>query len=826
MIKNIIVRLTVILTIISLAACNEAVQVGDGYGSIGLDLGWDTSVSTKADGEAEEISDDTQVTVSVCDLDGAPVAGPTTYAYAALKEAKFEVPVGKYIVSASTGSNHQAAWDSPFYYGEDEVTVYAERDNQAEIICTLANVKVTVSFDERFAQYCTSYGVTVDNGAGEGLTFSNENGKLDAEGYFAVTGTLKWRLVLINNDGQSYVASGTIEDVEAQQHYPLTFTLSEIVEDETGASVFKVMVDDSVNEKEFDAVLDFSESGDYNVTVSGFDYVAGGIAVPMGDTNTKKITTSMTKGIAVALVCVDGKWYELSNADQTVIDRLSDIGVEAQAVAYGASSFTVDVTDYLASLGDFGFFPVIVSAYDVKGLKAETRFDFEIISNVDASAVSVEPSAHSAVISAKWYANEIPAGLGLEYKAVSASDWTAVDASAISYDAAQKRFYAEITGLAAGTQYSFRPYSAKDRDVIKTMEFYTNFTAPVSAEPWAKFAVVKGKWMTDSKPEGLTFKYREYGTTGWVDADPAKLRLTIDEASKTFTGDLTGLRPETSYEFRAVSSVDAESNLEIIEFRTGAATQINNMSFDDWSTVKNGNKVIYYPFAEGSQHTWDSANEAAVTLGESSTTPVSGSDAYKGNAVKMESRYMVIAFAAGNLFTGDFLRIDGVGAALDWGIRFTSKPVALRGYYKYSPKEINKTDSKKLAAGGLDESKIKGTMDKCQIQAFTAVWDTPFEVNTVSGKFVRFTDDNPDNVVAFGRLESDREVAGKYERFTIPMAYRSKEAPSYVVISAAASYLGDYFTGGVGSTLYLDELEFIYDIGELDDEEAAQVNYR
>ena len=255
MMKNIIVKLTVILTFLSFTACNEAVPVGDGYGRIGLNLGWDTSLATKADGDAVEVGDDTQVTVSVCDMDGNPVAGPTTYVYSALKEAEFEVPVGRYTVKASTGSNHQAAWDSPFYYGEDEVTVYAERDNQAEVICTLANVKVTVSFDERFARYCTSYSVTVDNGEGEGLTFSNENGKLDAEGYFAVTGTLKWRLVLINNDGHSYVASGTIEGVEAQQHYPLSFTLSEIVEDETGASVFKVTVDDSINEKEFDAVL-------------------------------------------------------------------------------------------------------------------------------------------------------------------------------------------------------------------------------------------------------------------------------------------------------------------------------------------------------------------------------------------------------------------------------------------------------------------------------------------------------------------------------------------------------------------------------------------
>ena len=46
------------------------------------------------------------------------------------------------------------------------------------------------------------------------------------------------------------------------------------------------------------------------------------------------------------------------------------------------------------------------------------------------------------------------------------------------------------------------------------------------------------------------------------------------------------------------------------------------------------------------------------------------------------------------------------------------------------------------------------------------------------------------------------------------------------MISAAASYLGDYFTGGEGSTLYLDELTFEYDITKLTDEQKAKVHYK
>lgn len=811
-------RLTVALAVISLAACNEAVLVGDGYGSIGVSLDWDTVLQTKADA-AVELGDDTQVTISVLDEDRNVVVEPTTYAYAALKEAKFEVPVGVYTVTASTGSNHQAAWGSPFYYGEDEVTVYAERDNAAEIVCTLANVKVTVSFDEGFAKYCSYYGVTVDNGVGEGLTFSNENGKLDEEGYFAVTGALEWKLILENNDGKSYIASGAISDVKAKQHYPLTFALSEVVVDEKGSSVFKITLDDSITEKQFDAVLDFSASGSYDVKTTGFDYVAGNIAVPMGDENVKTITTSMTNGIASAPICIDGRWYELVNADQSVIAALEGIGVKTAAVNYGASSFTIDVTDYLAAIGEFGDYPVTVAAFDVKGLKVETVFAFEIISNVDASAVSAVPAANSAILTAKWYSSTRPEGLGIEYKTVSGTEWTQVDASAITYDEAQKRFSARVTDLTAGTQYSFRPYSANHRDEISTMEFYTNFTAPVSAAPWAKFAVVTGKWLTDTKPEGLTFFYREYGTTGWVEADAEHLRLTVDEAAKTFTGDITGLDPNCTYEFRAVSAIDANDNLTIESFTTKDAPTIYNLSFDEW----HGSGASLYPYAAGMTYpnsVWDSANPGA--MGFATPTTEEKTDVKKGSAARLTSSAVLgSVFAAGNIYTGKFgdSDISSMSASLDWGIPFTGRPVALRGYYKYTQREggINKVGD------NAPEGIKSGDPDMCQIQIFITNWTKPFTVDTGAGTFV---DMNSTEIIARGEMKS-AGTNGDYAELVLPLAYRSVDVtPSYVVIAAAASYLGDYFTGGVGSTLLIDEFELVYDIADLTDDEAALVNYR
>ena len=51
-----------------------------------------------------------------------------------------------------------------------------------------------------------------------------------------------------------------------------------------------------------------------------------------------------------------------------------------------------------------------------------------------------------------------------------------------------------------------------------------------------------------------------------------------------------------------------------------------------------------------------------------------------------------------------------------------------------------------------------------------------------------------------------------YERFEIDIKYRdTNRKPTYILIVASSSKYGDYFTGGEGSTLYLDELELSFD---------------
>ena len=118
---------------------------------------------------------------------------------------------------------------------------------------------------------------------------------------------------------------------------------------------------------------------------------------------------------------------------------------------------------------------------------------------------------------------------------------------------------------------------------------------------------------------------------------------------------------------------------------------------------------------------------------------------------------------------------------------------------------------------------MEGAVDICQIQVFLTDWEGQFRINTNERVFVDV--DNDPNIIAYGKIESNVNTSTKdnlvngYEPFTIKLDYRDlTRRPTMIVIVAAASKYGDYFTGGLGSTLYVDEFSFVYDPSELEAE--------
>ena len=66
-------------------------------------------------------------------------------------------------------------------------------------------------------------------------------------------------------------------------------------------------------------------------------------------------------------------------------------------------------------------------------------------------------------------------------------------------------------------------------------------------------------------------------------------------------------------------------------------------------------------------------------------------------------------------------------------------------------------------------------------------------------------------MIAYGTIETAKTIAN-WQDFEIKLEYRAtNRKPKYILIVASASKYGDYFTGGDGTTLWVDDFSLEWD---------------
>ncbi len=336
------------------------------------------------------------------------------------------------------------------------------------------------------------------------------------------------------------------------------------------------------------------------------------------------------------------------------------------------------------------------------------------------------------------------------------------------------------------SQYVRVPFTIK---VIPDVEVST-----LSVDPWAKFAYVTAQWNTVTRPEGIGFEYKKSSDAAWT-----KTSGSYTEDGVKYSFKITSLEPNTQYQCRAISAAE---NSNIISFTTETVAQLPNMSFDNW--FKSGKN--WYPDADltAANFIWDSGNAGANTLSEiNPTAPEENLLAVSGSgkkAAKLVSSSVLGVLAGGNVYSGYFVERSGTNAKISFGRPYTSRPTALKGYYNYAPVAIDKTKD--------PYTNLAGQMDKCHIFVMLTDWDSPYVVDTGKKNFI-----NPETepgIIAYGELVEESNTNG-YKEFTINLVYRNDKKPKHCVVVATASKYADFFTGGVGSKLYVDEFQFSFE---------------
>ena len=339
-------------------------------------------------------------------------------------------------------------------------------------------------------------------------------------------------------------------------------------------------------------------------------------------------------------------------------------------------------------------------------------------------------------------------------------------------------------------------------------------------EIWSDKAVFYGQNLEEKTPtETLYFRYREKDTDTWSENIPA-----IIDGVYYKTEQVKGLKPGTTYQYQMVEGIKV-SNV-ISEVTTDYPVQLPNAGFEEWQ----GSSPLLIYSGDESNMFWDSGNHGSSTMSVNVTT----SDSSIRNtdnpdsklSAKLSSQFVGVdvfgnkigAFAAGNIFIGKYLNTSGMDGTLGFGRSFTGRPYALRGYIRYVPQIVDKY-SGIIAKGSNDQGIIYIALTDGEGEGYSGSnWSVVVQTDKDGGKPKLFNKD-AENVIAFEEKIWTEATAGNgMVPFEIKFKYKEnteKRIPNRILVVASASRYGDYFQGAEGSTMWLDDLELIYEESEL-----------
>lgn len=191
----------------------------------------------------------------------AATPGSVEYNYSEMPEV-LTLPADDYKAYAYFGDNKPAAWDEPYYYGESEFGIEANKitDDVDPIVAKLANIRVTIVFH---ATLLSAMNVNDPNNKvevkmgdqGTAMTFTPEEKR---SAYFRYVDQSQTLVATFNGnvDGNQVVQTKTHDNVQPGNHYRITFKLHGIDDEDPGTISSGVTVDASVEKVDMNRTID------------------------------------------------------------------------------------------------------------------------------------------------------------------------------------------------------------------------------------------------------------------------------------------------------------------------------------------------------------------------------------------------------------------------------------------------------------------------------------------------------------------------------------------------------------------------------------------
>ncbi len=410
------------------------------------------------------------------------------------------------------------------------------------------------------------------------------------------------------------------------------------------------------------------------------------------------------------------------------------------------------------------------------------------------------------------------------------ADGMAVSTDGIAYTAVDE-FNGVVTlssayldTLESGTQ-SIEIFAADESDgtASATAQVLVQGLDGAEYDLWSNTAALKAV-ITDPSAE-IAIRYRKQGDADWttvaaVAEDDYSFVATVtptwnedeSESGQTVYTIAGGITAGSTYEYQLVVAGVAQG--DVMSFTTSTTQVVPYGDMEDSSLSCFGIENADAPF-------WGSGNNNYFGISKLKTLCNQASFAGQGGAycAKLSSQSAVGILAAGNLFTGTFVKPSTQGT-VSFGVPFEwqARPKAFRLKYHATLGNVNLT---KYADASGNDPIAKGKQDKARIYVAIVDWSKRHEVSSGLKTPTGMWDPASQSSVAEGAIigyaglwiDASTEGNSMIEA-ELPFYYydtETKPQGAYtLVISCSANAYGDYMCGCDSNVLYVDDFEWVY----------------
>lgn len=349
-------------------------------------------------------------------------------------------------------------------------------------------------------------------------------------------------------------------------------------------------------------------------------------------------------------------------------------------------------------------------------------------------------------------------------------------------------------------------------DLIYPWVVYVYLTGGVVQPTMEVSTTAKGATLiSGTRPNGVVpvVEYKAVEDAEWQQVSEIRV-----PTATTYEAELNTLNSNVQYVCRA------KFNQTMTEEKTFyfVGEQLENAGFEEWHIKGEGTKALYCPWAEDSEPYWDTGNHGATTVGASNSTYVDENGRRYAN---LQSKYIVIKFAAGNIFTGKYVETDGSNGVIAFGRPFTSRPAQMTFEYQYKTSTITRNGGEWNNAWGQYITKnlyenLKGKPDSCCVYIALGDWQPETYKTTTCPYLIRtrptalhLMDLKDSHLIGYAQMTRGEDV-NTWTTQTLDIEYRNNRTPTTIIVVASSSKYGDYFTGGEESLLKVDNFNLIY----------------